>query len=761
MPVWDKRECENVVTFHLADLNRFVQEAMGIFKDFHALTPAEQAIVLADSAGIMIANNRHYEGLAFAFAARTRAPDDPKILYQLGVCYLESGMNFEGALALLEALRLDPEMKESHNSLGNALGDLGIEATDFSPDLGSKMLALALSAHRRSIEIDPEYWFGIVGLTNCLAKAKLFDAAESLATHWLRRGPSSDHAQRLSGILRRVRIGREALGQRDSQLPTVEYSVEAVRAALHQLETLIPRKLPYFWASAEARARYRAGEKQAAVIALGQGGDAKAALASLDQALQLEPSCTEPVLFWLRGEMLVKLARREEAVRAFERALDNDAIHHSLHPKQIRSVQRSLGLLLGMKAFDERSGTLARRAVELLRTARAEDSMPQQAWNALVDLASTAPHVMPTARMNSPRVTLDRVGSARDTSDGICSCCGQRFVESTRVRPSAGRKWTGLLAQHANEGVCPRCHKEYGIEKGHEKDWEQEDWREHHQARIHSINRSVDAFALAEELAGQWPDLAEAANRRGEWLREKEDVAAILDCFRTRCAQQVDYAPFRKWVESMGPVLAACEEDLRSDEPEAVRNVPQRLGSALQRYLQLQQDIDADIAKVSEKIESLRTKIPDAEQGVKTAEKTYSQIQARVQEEEGRYYELKRGILRKILIVGLIGSGSGMLVGGIAGALSKGHSVVGLGLALGIPLFVVGMAVGYLLNLKTVVEARNAVSFARFDMGEADRFVTSCEGHLLDIKSAIQRCQQKIEKLEAVRDKLFPGENVR
>jgi len=49
----------------------------------------------------------------------------------------------------------------------------------------------------------------------------------------------------------------------------------------------------------------------------------------------------------------------------------------------------------------------------------------------------------------------------RATEDGVCDCCGQRFVERTRVRPN-GKRWTGVLARHEANGVCPACANQYG-----------------------------------------------------------------------------------------------------------------------------------------------------------------------------------------------------------------------------------------------------------------------------------------------------------
>lgn len=51
---------------------------------------------------------------------------------------------------------------------------------------------------------------------------------------------------------------------------------------------------------------------------------------------------------------------------------------------------------------------------------------------------------------------------AREAEDGVCECCGQRFVERTRVRQSAGAIWSGVLGRYAISGVCPACYNKHG-----------------------------------------------------------------------------------------------------------------------------------------------------------------------------------------------------------------------------------------------------------------------------------------------------------
>lgn len=49
----------------------------------------------------------------------------------------------------------------------------------------------------------------------------------------------------------------------------------------------------------------------------------------------------------------------------------------------------------------------------------------------------------------------------RADEEGVCDCCGQRFVERTRVHKPAGKEWTGVLARYTAVGVCPGCANRY------------------------------------------------------------------------------------------------------------------------------------------------------------------------------------------------------------------------------------------------------------------------------------------------------------
>ena len=50
----------------------------------------------------------------------------------------------------------------------------------------------------------------------------------------------------------------------------------------------------------------------------------------------------------------------------------------------------------------------------------------------------------------------------RAAEEGVCDCCGQRFIERTRVRKPANKQWTGVLARYEAVGVCPACANRHG-----------------------------------------------------------------------------------------------------------------------------------------------------------------------------------------------------------------------------------------------------------------------------------------------------------
>lgn len=113
---------------------------------------------------------------------------------------------------------------------------------------------------------------------------------------------------------------------------------------------------------------------------------------------------------------------------------------------------------------------------------RTVDAAQEQAWwaEAAVSQARQSADAL-EQRLRS----LLRVAEAvedRIRADGVCDCCGQRFVERTRKRPQRGVVWTGLLQDYTECGTCPRCYNSH--------------------ARVHKLERSwTEEERLAVELA--------------------------------------------------------------------------------------------------------------------------------------------------------------------------------------------------------------------------------------------------------------------
>lgn len=147
-------------------------------------------------------------------------------------------------------------------------------------------------------------------------------------------------------------------------------------------------------------------------------------------------------------------------------------------------------------------------------------------------------------------------GAAPLDGMGVCSCCGQMFVESTRRRPARGRIWQGVLAGHAHQGVCPRCHNDYGVLGGAERAWTEDEKRaallsESRALELHRFRRVVDAHGKKRAAAEKKRRLDEAAKREQqrkarEAQVEKEKRAESERLERERRAQAKAKAEARR-----------------------------------------------------------------------------------------------------------------------------------------------------------------------------------------------------------------------
>lgn len=126
----------------------------------------------------------------------------------------------------------------------------------------------------------------------------------------------------------------------------------------------------------------------------------------------------------------------------------------------------------------------------------------------------------------------------REAEEGGCSCCGQRFIERTRVRPRAAKAWTGILERYGTTGVCPRCYNDYGLTQHLERDWTRDEWERHNDTRISGVTTAAAASALASEFRAEWPAHSLRAGERSRELGELEGAAEAARQERTEQAER-------------------------------------------------------------------------------------------------------------------------------------------------------------------------------------------------------------------------------
>lgn len=90
---------------------------------------------------------------------------------------------------------------------------------------------------------------------------------------------------------------------------------------------------------------------------------------------------------------------------------------------------------------------------------------------------------------------------------GVCSACGQQFVESTRCTKPPATKWIGSLARYANVGCCPRCYNE-ALRHGEQQDFDRDDWLAHFSSRLNRLNGVDAARKLYAETRDSFPEIA-------------------------------------------------------------------------------------------------------------------------------------------------------------------------------------------------------------------------------------------------------------
>lgn len=191
--------------------------------------------------------------------------------------------------------------------------------------------------------------------------------------------------------------------------------------------------------------------------------------------------------------------------------------------------------------------------------------------------------------------------------EGVCACCGQRFVERTRMRPSIGKTWVRVLAPHSKNGVCPACYNNWGIAQDMERDWTREEGGQYWRRSVESKVTAPELEALAHKLGDEWPELAQVARARAADLEIADISRRIGEAKRSSLAYALASEIGAKWPEKAaeackkGDALAA-EEIIHLKTPaeihaflqECSAEPPQHVQELLtSRLLELQNDLEA------------------------------------------------------------------------------------------------------------------------------------------------------------------------
>jgi tetratricopeptide (TPR) repeat protein len=263
----------------------------------------------------------------------SREPDNPRVLYRLGVLALQTGRPERAAEFLQRSIVIQPKLPAAHTNLGVALRSLGRPAE-------------AVDAYDRAIALAPNNVDAHNNRANALVDLERF--AEALA--------SSERAIALQpdnpGLYNNHGNALMGLGRHAEALESFDRTVAGAPGnagghynrgnALSQLKRPQPAIEAYDRAVAlnpnHARAHSNRGTQ---LLELKRFAEA---LASFDIALRLNPDLPEP--YNNRGDALLQSGRVDEAISSFDQAL----IRRPGYPDA--RWNRSLGLL-SLGRFEE------------------------------------------------------------------------------------------------------------------------------------------------------------------------------------------------------------------------------------------------------------------------------------------------------------------------------------------------------------------------------------------------------------------------
>jgi len=113
-------------------------------------------------------------------------------------------------------------------------------------------------------------------------------------------------------------------------------------------------------------------------------------------------------------------------------------------------------------------------------------------------------------------------------SNGACACCGQAFIEATRVSPSPGAVWAGPLERFASAGVCPKCYNDYGIIQGFERLPNEAEMKAAAEDALAKASSSSAAYEVVRQARQRWPEIVAAAARKATEFESRETALAAV-----------------------------------------------------------------------------------------------------------------------------------------------------------------------------------------------------------------------------------------
>jgi len=209
----------------------------------------------------------------------------------------------------------------------------------------------------------------------------------------------------------------------------------------------------------------------------------------------------------------------------------------------------------------------------------------------------------------TPRPEFQGKRTSQASDQGVCGCCGQKFVETTRMRPEAGVAWTGHFLRFSFTGVCPRCHGQWVGLHHHVRPWSIDEWTSWFNEQFRKVTSAEDAEALFEQVVDCCPDLAEKARQKAQELGVLEARTSALIQIRDAC-RPGELLNLIDGLEKAGlPELVEVAKE-RLPEVETLAQLDDDLQAATLKKAILAQEFDAIGARSRAALESATFEAP-------------------------------------------------------------------------------------------------------------------------------------------------------